>query len=103
MTGATFFGNQTHIAMKNAFRLLLLVLLPLFCFSACKGGGDTKEPVAAVDALHPFEGVMSMKTTMPGSGTATMTIYIGPKGVRTETEAALCRPFRPDAGNGYFS
>jgi len=26
---------------------------------------------------------------MPGSGTATMTIYIGPKGVRTETEAAL--------------
>jgi len=56
MTGATFFGNQTHIAMKNAFRLLLLVLLPLFCFSACKGGGDTKEPVAAVDALHPFEG-----------------------------------------------
>jgi len=89
MTGATFYGNQTHTAMKNAFRLLLLALLPLFCFSACNGGGDTKEPVAAVDALHPFEGVMKMTTTMPDAGTATMTISIGPMGVRTETEASL--------------
>jgi len=89
MTGATFYGNQTHTAMKNAFRLLLLALLPLFFFSACKGGGDMKEQVAAVDALHPFEGVMRMTTTMPGTGSAAMTIHIGKEGILTETETTL--------------
>jgi hypothetical protein len=76
--------------------LLALVLLPALSLSACGGKNAQKEPGSAAvkeeatPALAgPFEGVMYMTTTVPGSAKAETKLFIGKKGVRTESRTSI--------------
>jgi len=76
--------------------LLALVLLPALSLSACGGKNAQKEPGSAAvkeeskPALAgPFEGIMYMTTTVPGSAKAETKLFIGKKGVRTESRTSI--------------
>jgi hypothetical protein len=81
--------------MRTFPRFLSLLLLPLMLLSACKGKENPASPAGSASESSkpalagPFEGIMYMSTVIPGSGTSEMKLFIGPKGVRTETSAGI--------------
>ncbi|NTU91789.1 MAG: DUF4412 domain-containing protein [Chlorobiaceae bacterium] len=82
--------------MNNKFaRLFATLLVPGLLLSACKGKESSNSPAgSAVEqtkapVIGPFEGVMYMSTTVPGAGTSEMKLYIGKKGVRTESSTGI--------------
>ncbi len=83
--------------MKNISRCLLaVVLLPAILLSACGGkkgpnesGSSAGKEQSAPLFAGPFEGIMYMTTTIPGAATGEMKLFIGKKGVRTESKTSL--------------
>ncbi|KZK74980.1 MAG: hypothetical protein A3K90_00440 [Pelodictyon luteolum] len=75
--------------MKQAVRLLVFSLFSIFLFSACKGQNPPDEGGLPYGSAQPFEGVMTMKTVIPGTGTTTTRIMVGQEGIRTESTANL--------------
>ena len=76
--------------------LLAVVLLPALSLSACGGKNAQKDPGSSAvkeeskPALAgPFEGIMYMTTTIPGAATGEMKLFIGKKGVRTESKTSV--------------
>jgi hypothetical protein len=81
--------------MRNRKGIFAALLLPLLLLSACKGGESPKAPAgSAVETpkpvvAGPFEGIMYMTTTIPGSGSSEMKLFISSKGVRTEMSTVV--------------
>ncbi|WP_165498825.1 DUF4412 domain-containing protein [Chlorobium sp. N1] len=74
--------------MKHTVRLFAFFLFSIMLFVACKGQGAS-ERVGTADPANPFEGVLSMKTVIPGTGATTTKIIVGEGGIRTESTASL--------------
>ncbi|NTU59281.1 MAG: DUF4412 domain-containing protein [Chlorobiaceae bacterium] len=82
--------------MNNISRCLLaVVLLPALLLSACGGKGQKEPGSASVQqesaplVAAPFEGIMYMTTTIPGAAKGEMKLFIGKKGVRTESRTTI--------------
>lgn len=73
--------------MIHSVRPLLFILFSLLFFSACNGQNPSGGPAAP--SKEPFEGVMTMKTVIPGTGTTTTRIVVGEGGLRAESTASL--------------
>ncbi|HWR01304.1 MAG TPA: DUF4412 domain-containing protein [Chlorobaculum sp.] len=83
--------------MKKISRCLFaVVLLPALLLSACGGKKGPNESASSAGKEQsapliagPFEGIMYMTTTIPGAAKGEMKLFIGKKGVRTETKTSV--------------
>ncbi len=82
-------------------RLFAVVLVPGLLLSACGGKKEAATPEASSPSLAgveqaaapaitgPFTGVLTMKTTMQNGVTSDMKLYVGPKGMRSESKTNM--------------
>jgi hypothetical protein len=83
--------------MSNISRYLLAcVLLPALFLSGCSGKNGQKEAgssavkeASAPVVAGPFEGIMYMTTTIPGSATSQTKLFIAKKGMRIENKVSI--------------
>ncbi|NMW20915.1 MAG: DUF4412 domain-containing protein [Chlorobiaceae bacterium] len=82
--------------MRKVFSTLLFVLIGLLTLSACsnKKSETGSSPVSSVGgallpSIMPFEGVLTMNTTIPEAGSTETKLYIAKEGVRTESTSHM--------------
>lgn len=87
---------KTSTIMKTITRrLFAAVLVPGLLLSACGGKKESGAPgsasveQAAPAIAGPFTGVLTMKTTLPNAGTSDLKLFIGPKGMRSESKTSM--------------
>ncbi|TLU83233.1 MAG: DUF4412 domain-containing protein [Chlorobium sp.] len=81
--------------MRKFFPLLVLVLVSLLSLGAC---GDKKNgnapaggsPISSILPISkPFEGILTMQTTIPGAVNAETKMFVSKDGLRYETSTAI--------------
>jgi len=83
--------------MRKSVSPLLLVLTSMLILGACssKKNETTSPKVSEVTpgsiqpALHPFEGVLTLQTTIPDAGYTETRLFIAKEGVRTESSSHM--------------
>ena len=83
--------------MRKVVSPLLLVLIGLLVLGACSNkktetgsSPASGSPVGSIlPVLQPFEGVLTMQTTIPEAGTTETRLFIAKQGVRTESSSHM--------------
>lgn len=83
--------------MRKVVSPLLLVLIGLLALGACSGKKtETGSSPAAgssggsiLPAVKPFEGILTMQTTIPEAGSTETKLFISKEGVRTESSSHM--------------
>ncbi len=83
--------------MRKVVSPLLLLLMGLLALSACSskktetGSSPTSGSTigSILPVLQPFEGVLTMQTTIPEAGTTETKLFIAKEGVRTESSSHM--------------
>jgi hypothetical protein len=83
--------------MRKVASSLLLVLIGLLTLAACSDkknetASSSKESVTGgsiLPSIAPFEGVLTMKTTIPEAGSTETKLFIAKEGVRTESTSHM--------------